>query len=110
MQSTGSRGHGLSSCGSWALENRLNSCGTQAWLFYGMWDLPRPGIELVFPALAGRFFTTEPSGSPRIYFLTTFIDTVKHSKTKVMATSSVLLTFQGIGPFGLHCYNQDPDF
>ena len=23
-----------------------------------------PGIEPVFPALAGRFFTTEPSGKP----------------------------------------------
>ena len=25
-----------------------------------MWDLPRPGIEPVFPALAGGFFTTRP--------------------------------------------------
>ena len=25
-------------------------------------DLPDPGIEPVFPALAGRFFTTEPPG------------------------------------------------
>ena len=37
LQSTGSRhtgsvvvAHGLSSCGSWALERRLSSCGTQA--------------------------------------------------------------------------------
>ena len=29
-------------------------------------DLPRPGIELVSPALAGRFFTTEPQGSQRL--------------------------------------------
>ena len=27
-----------------------------------MWDLPRPGIEPVSSALAGRFLTTEPSG------------------------------------------------
>ena len=27
-------------------------------------DLPDPGIELVSPALAGRFFTTEPPGKP----------------------------------------------
>ena len=27
-----------------------------------MWDLPNPGIEPVFPALAGGFFTTEPPG------------------------------------------------
>ena len=25
-------------------------------------DLPNPGIKPTFPALAGRFFTTEPSG------------------------------------------------
>ena len=28
-------------------------------------DLPNPGIEPVFPALAGGFFTTEPPGKPR---------------------------------------------
>ena len=27
-------------------------------------DLPNPGIEPVFPALAGRFFTTETPGKP----------------------------------------------
>ena len=27
-------------------------------------DLPGPRIELVSPALAGRFFTTEPPGKP----------------------------------------------
>ena len=27
-----------------------------------MWDLPRPGIELVSPALAGGFSTTAPPG------------------------------------------------
>ena len=35
----------------------------------GMWDLPRPGFDLVTPALAGGFFTTEPSGMPRIKIL-----------------------------------------
>ena len=29
-----------------------------------MWDLPRPGLEPVFPALAGRFLTTAPPGKP----------------------------------------------
>ena len=33
-------------------------------VFRGMWDLPGPGIELASPALAGNFFTTEPSGKP----------------------------------------------
>ena len=27
-------------------------------------DIPNPGIKLVSPALAGGFFTAEPSGSP----------------------------------------------
>ena len=27
-------------------------------------DLPDPGIELASPALAGKFFTTEPPGKP----------------------------------------------
>ena len=27
-----------------------------------MWDLPRPGVELVFPAVQGRFLTTGPPG------------------------------------------------
>ena len=26
----------------------------------GMWNFPRPGTEPVSPALAGRFFTTQP--------------------------------------------------
>lgn len=30
----------------------------------GMWDLPRSGIQPCVPALAGRFFTTEPPGKP----------------------------------------------
>ena len=28
----------------------------------GMWDLPRPGLESVSPALAGGFLTTAPPG------------------------------------------------
>ena len=30
------------------------------------WDLPRPGLEPVSPALAGRFSTTAPPGKPCI--------------------------------------------
>ena len=30
-----------------------------------MWDLPRPGLEPVSPALAGRFSTTAPRGKPK---------------------------------------------
>ena len=45
--------------------HRLSSCGSRAQpLCYGMWDLPRPGLEPVSPALAGRFSTTAPPGKP----------------------------------------------
>ena len=52
----------LSSCGPQALECRLSSCGAQAQLLCSMWDLPRPGIEPMSPALAGGFLTTVPPG------------------------------------------------
>ena len=29
-----------------------------------MWGIPRPGLEPMFPALAGRFLTTAPPGKP----------------------------------------------
>ena len=40
----------------------LSSCGAQASLLHGMWDLLGPGLEPVSPALAGRFLTTVPPG------------------------------------------------
>ena len=43
---------------------RLSSCGSRVQLLRGMWDLPRPGLEPVSPALAGRFSTTAPPGKP----------------------------------------------
>ena len=43
---------------------RLNNCGSRAQLLRGMWDLPGPGLEPMFPALAGRFSTTVPPGKP----------------------------------------------
>ena len=56
--SPGGRAHALSRGplvvavpGPWSA---LNSCGTWAYLLQGLWDLPRPGIEPVSPALGGR--------------------------------------------------------
>ena len=46
----------------------LSNCGSQAQLLRGMWGLPRPGLEPVFPALAGRFSTTAPPGKPLFFF------------------------------------------
>ena len=43
---------------------RLSNCGSRAQLLRGMWDLPRPGLEPVSSALAGRFSTTAPPGKP----------------------------------------------
>ena len=34
-----------------------------------MWDLPRPGLELVSPAPAGRLSTTVPPGKPEASFI-----------------------------------------
>ena len=45
---------------------RLSSCGSRAQLLRGTWDLPRPGLEPVSPALAGRFSTTAPPGKPNM--------------------------------------------
>ena len=71
LQNTGSRAlgsavaaQGLSSCSTWALEHRLNSCGAWAWLLGSTWDILRPGIKPMPSALAGRFFTTEPPQKP----------------------------------------------
>ena len=44
--------------------HRLGNCGSRAQLPRGMWDLPRPGLEPVSPALAGGFSTTAPPGKP----------------------------------------------
>ena len=44
---------------------RFSNCGSRAQLLCGMWDPPRPGLEPVSPALAGRFSTTAPPGKPR---------------------------------------------
>ena len=49
---------------------RLSSCGSRAQLFRGMWDLPRPGLEPVSPALAGRLSTTAPPGKPGCVLIT----------------------------------------
>ena len=49
-------------------EHRLSS-GSQVQLLCGLWGLPGPGVELMSPALAGRFFTTEPPGKPALSLL-----------------------------------------
>ena len=45
---------------------RLSNCGSRAQPLRGTRDLPRPGLEPVSPALAGRLSTTAPPGKPTI--------------------------------------------
>ena len=63
LQRTGSVvvAHGPGAC-------RLSSCGAWAQLLWGMWNLPRPGIEPMSPALAGGFLFTVPPGKSYILF------------------------------------------
>ena len=46
---------------------RLSNCGSWTQVLRSMWDLPRPGLKPVSPALAGRFSTTAPPGKPTAY-------------------------------------------
>ena len=59
---------------------RLSNCGSRAQLLRGMWDLPRPGLEPVSPALAGGLSTSAPPGKPHIYvFNALFVTTLPTS-------------------------------
>ena len=53
---------------------RLSNHGSRAQLLHSMWDPPRPGLEPVSPALAGRFSTTAPPGKPcgKYFFVSGF--------------------------------------
>ena len=51
---------------------RLSSCGSRAQLLRGMWDLPRPGLEPVSPAPAGRLSTPAPPGKPPYHAFLSF--------------------------------------
>jgi len=60
--------HGSSHAGFSSAACRLSSCGTRdQWLRY-MWSPPRPGIEPMTPALAGRFLSTVPPGKSFPFF------------------------------------------
>ena len=68
----------LSSCGARILEHRLHSYATWAELLRGTWDLPRPGIEPMSPALKGRISSTEPPGKHFVSFLLGFLFCLFH--------------------------------
>ena len=55
---------------------RLSNCGSRAQLLCGMWDIPRPGLKPMSPALAGRFSTTAPPGKPLLYSYNLFFEEI----------------------------------
>ena len=64
---------GFSCCGTWAHASVVGHVGSTAQLLPGIWDLPDPEIELMSPALADGFFTTEPPGKPLAIFLSHWV-------------------------------------
>ena len=61
----------VSCCGVWTRRRGdFGSCGTWAQLLLGVWDLLRPGIEPLCPALAGGFLITGPPGTSSPYIFT----------------------------------------
>ena len=85
---------------------RLSSCGSQAQLLRGMWYLPRPGLEPVSPASAGRFSTTAPPGKPPAAFLMDSLflifvfalQSVWEERNICISAPSVGTLFQGFKP------------
>ena len=57
---------GLIGCRAQALEHWLSSCGSRAQLLHGLWNLPKPGIEPMSPALAGYSYPLCHQESPGI--------------------------------------------
>ena len=63
-------GHmGFSSCSSQAWEHRLRSLVHRLSCSKVCRIIPRPETEPTSPALAGRFFTTEPPAKAKMFFL-----------------------------------------
>ena len=83
-------GAGLSSCSSWALEHMgFRSCGPLAKMLFGMWDLPRLGLQPLSPALADRFLTTGPPREvPQCCSLRSFFSFVSVSFLKAVESQS----------------------
>ena len=56
---------GFSGVGASLLAGPGLTVGARAQSSCGTWDLPKPGIEPVSPALGGRFLTPGPPGKSR---------------------------------------------
>ena len=79
---------GLSNCSSQALELRL-SFGTRSWLLHGMWNLHRPGIKPMSPALAGRLLSTVSLGK----FIYSMFCKIPSRTCSSSLSSSILMYF-----------------
>ena len=59
----------FSHCGTWlwflGSSTQAQQLGHTDLVVHGMWNTSRPGIRPMSPALAGKFFITEPSGKPQ---------------------------------------------
>ena len=82
-------------------EHRLQTrrpiyCGSRAQPLRGTWDPPRPGLEPVSPALAGRFSTTAPPGKPSNCILMQGLNIFFYKETENK-------WFQICGPYSLCC-------
>ena len=86
---------------------RLSSCCSQAQLLRGMWDLPRPGLEPVFPALAGRFSTTAPPGKPLKSIFFAYIQLQKGIPSLGQSWVMPLLGYTPLGHWVLILQNVD---
>ena len=82
---------------------RLSNCGSRAQLLRGMWNLPRPGLEPVSPALAGRFSTTMPPGKPLISIIYKNF-TLDYSILFNKYLLSCILTVVGLYKRGRKCF------
>ena len=61
------RAQALGAQASVVATRKLSSCGPWAQLLWAMWNLPGPGIEPKYHALAGEFLSTVPPGKPYRY-------------------------------------------
>ena len=53
-----------------------------------MWNLPRPGIEPMFLALAGGSLTTEPPGKPKTWILRRYILKSEQSEPAILGKAT----------------------
>ena len=72
---------------------RLSNCGSRAQPLRGMRDPPRPGLEPVSPAPAGRFPTTAPPGKPSLAAFKTVSLFLTFDKLIIMCPGESLFGF-----------------